>query len=175
MSEAPPPINSVRQPPNPLGMLLNFFTSLKLAVVLLAVSALIVFLGTLAQVNEGLYEAQSRWFKQWIVIRQEGDPWWVLIYPGGYLLGVLLIVNLTGAHLRRFKFPPGGLPLLAAHYVLVMAALWALTYYLLWNPFWFFAACTLLLCLDLLVSSGNIGWKPLVPTAPSGKSPWLTF
>ena len=164
MSEATATVPDVPQPFNLLRAVLDFFTSLKLAVVLLAVSAVLVFLGTIAQVNEGLYEAQSRWFKQWMVIRQEGDPWWVLIYPGGYLLGVLLIVNLMGAHLRRFKFPPGGLPLLIAHYLIIMAALYAVTYFLLWSPFWFFAAGTALMAVELLMASGNMGWKPLVPT-----------
>ena len=41
----------------------KFLTSLKVTVVLLLLSTLLVFLGTLAQVNEGLWEAQERWFK----------------------------------------------------------------------------------------------------------------
>ncbi len=64
------PATVVKPPARPLLAVLNFFTSLKLAVAILGTSAVLVFLGTLAQVNEGLYQAQARWFKQWIVIRQ---------------------------------------------------------------------------------------------------------
>lgn len=164
MSDSPPTPAKAKPPVNPLLAVFNFFTSLKLAVVVLGLSAVLVFLGTLAQVNEGLYQAQARWFKQWIVIRHDGDPLWVWIYPGGYLLGVLLLVNLMGAHLRRFKFPPGGWPVLLLHYSLVMAALFFITYGLLWSPWMFFMACTVLLVLDLVLSSADIGWKPMVGT-----------
>src|SRR5262245_27022206 len=130
-SAAISPAPETKPPVNPLRAVLNFFTSLKLAVVILGLSALLVFLGTLAQVQEGLGQAQARWFKQWIVIRQPGDPVWVWVYPGGYLLGTLLIINLMGGHLRRFKFPPGGWPILLLHYTVVMAALFIITYALL--------------------------------------------
>jgi hypothetical protein len=155
-----PPASSA--PFNPLRAAFHFLTSLKLAVAILGISALLVFLGTIAQVNEGLYLAQARWFKSWIIIRHEGDPWYVLIYPGGYTLGVLLIFNLMGAHLRRFKFPPGGWPALVIHYSLVMGALFAITWGLLWSPWIFFMACTALLVLDMLVGEEKIGWKRLV-------------
>ena len=65
------PVNS----PSVAGRVWNFLTSLKLAVVLLGLSALLVFLGTLAQVHEGLYLAQERWFKSWWILRQKGDIW----------------------------------------------------------------------------------------------------
>lgn len=149
---------------SPLRAIFNFITSLKLAVIILGSSAVLVFLGTIAQVQEGLYLAQARWFKQWIVIRHEGDPWWVLVYPGGYTLGVMLIINLMGAHIRRFKFPPGGWPALLTHYPLVMGALFGITYGLLWSPWIFFMTCTLLMVVDLVLSSEGIGWKPLVGT-----------
>jgi hypothetical protein len=81
----------------------KFFTSLRLTVVLLAFCVLLVFLGTIAQVQEGLWNAQERWFKELLIIRQKGDPWWVPpIFPGGYLLGVMLLLNLIAAHLKRF-------------------------------------------------------------------------
>jgi hypothetical protein len=83
----------------------KFFTSLKLTVWLLGLSMLLVFLGTIAQVHEGLWNAQTRWFRHLLVVREAGDPWWVPpIYPGGYLLGILLLLNLLAAHLKRFHF-----------------------------------------------------------------------
>lgn len=83
----------------------KLFTSLKLTVVLLGLCTLLVFLGTIAQVHEGLWQAQERWFKSFFVIRNEGDVWWVPpIFPGGYTLGFGLLFNLLAAHIKRFQF-----------------------------------------------------------------------
>ena len=82
----------------------KFLSSLKLTVVLLLLSTLLVFLGTLAQVHEGLWEAQTRWFKSFVVLRRDGDPWWVPpVFSGGYTLGFSLLFNLVAAHINRFK------------------------------------------------------------------------
>ena len=51
--------------------IVEFFTSLKLTVVLLAFAIILVFVGTLAQADEGLYGAQAHYFKQWLVDRRE--------------------------------------------------------------------------------------------------------
>ena len=83
----------------------KFLTSLKVTVVLLLLSTLLVFLGTLAQVNEGLWEAQERWFKSYFVFRHAGDAWWVPpVFPGGYTLGFSLLFNLIAAHIHRFQW-----------------------------------------------------------------------
>jgi hypothetical protein len=83
----------------------KFFTSLRLTVTLLGLGVVLVFLGTIAQVTEGLWDAQTRWFRQVLVMRQAGDPWWVPpIFPGGYLLGIMLLLNLAAAHIKRFRF-----------------------------------------------------------------------
>ena len=88
-----------------MSSLWKFFTSLRLTVWLLGISVLLVFLGSLAQVNEGLWNAQARWFKSFVVVRHAGDAWWVPpVFPGGHLLGSLLLVNLLAAHFKRFKF-----------------------------------------------------------------------
>ena len=85
--------------------IVEFFTSLKLTVTLLAFSIVLVFVGTLAQADEGLYGAQAHYFKQWIVIGAHVFGHKIpLILPGGYLLGVLLLVNLVSTHVYRFEF-----------------------------------------------------------------------
>lgn len=82
-----------------------FFTSLKLTVVLLAFAIVLVFIGTLAQADEGLYGAQAHYFRQWIVLGAHVFGHWIpLILPGGYLLGTLLLVNLVASHVYRFEF-----------------------------------------------------------------------
>lgn len=88
-----------------LDRVLKFFTSLRLTVVLLAFGIVLVFVGTVAQADEGLYQAQARYFKHWFV-------WGVMMFghrvpialPGGYLIGTLLLVNLVAAHIKRFQF-----------------------------------------------------------------------
>lgn len=86
----------------------EFFTSLKLTATLLALSVVLVFVGTIAQADEGLYGAQAHYFKQWLVTGTHlfgyKIPWMVL--PGGYLLGTLLLVNLVMSHIYRFQLAP---------------------------------------------------------------------
>ncbi len=87
--------------------LLSPLSSLRLTVLLLAFSVLVVFFGTLAQTDDGLYLAQNRYFRSWFSTwspLSEGWRWIVLPLPGGYLLGVLLLANLVAAHAVRFKF-----------------------------------------------------------------------
>ncbi len=85
--------------------IVGFFTSLKLTVVLLAFAIILVFVGTLAQADEGLYGAQAHYFKQWIVIGANLFGHKIpLLLPGGYLIGTLLLVNLVSSHIYRFEF-----------------------------------------------------------------------
>jgi len=87
-----------------VGRLIKIFTSLRLTVILLAFAIILVFIGTLAQVDEGLYNAQARYFRQWIVLGLDLFGRKVpLILPGGYLIGTLLLVNLLAAHIYRFQ------------------------------------------------------------------------
>ncbi len=79
----------------------KFFVSLKLTVALLALSALLVFLATLDQVNLGIWAVQEKWFKSIIVLQNiKGIP--VPVFPGGYFIGGLLLINLVAAHAKRF-------------------------------------------------------------------------
>jgi hypothetical protein len=84
--------------------LVQFFTSLRLTVTLLAFAIVIVFIGTLAQVDEGLYNAQARYFHQWLIFGVAVDGRNVpLLLPGGYLIGTLLVINLVASHIYRFQ------------------------------------------------------------------------
>lgn len=88
-----------------IGRLIKFFTSLRLTVVLLAFAIVLVFIGTLAQVDAGLYDAQSHYFRQWIVVGLDLFGRRVpMILPGGYLIGTMLLINLLAAHIYRFQF-----------------------------------------------------------------------
>lgn len=87
--------------------LLAPLTSIRLTVILLALGIAVVFFGTVAQTEDGLYVAQARFFRSWFSVFSPHDPAWKWIkipLPGGYLLGTALLVNLIAAHLARFKF-----------------------------------------------------------------------
>jgi ResB-like family len=88
-----------------LGKIVDLFTSLKLTIVCLAAAMALIFAGTLAQVHLGTHEAQQRYFQSWLV-------WWpaerfgfrIPVYPGGHLIGAVLLVNLIAAHVKRFRW-----------------------------------------------------------------------
>jgi hypothetical protein len=68
------------------------------------VGILLVFFGTIAQVNEGLYDAQHRWFRSFFVWwSPAGANWKIPMFPGGYLVGTVLLANLIAAHINRFQ------------------------------------------------------------------------
>ncbi len=65
----------------------------------------IVFVGTLDQVQIGVYEAQLRYFKSFFLyFSLPGSEFRIPYFPGGYTLGAVLLANLIAAHLARFKF-----------------------------------------------------------------------
>jgi hypothetical protein len=84
--------------------LIDIFISLRLTVTLLAFAIVLVFIGTLAQVDEGLYNAQARYFRQWLIFGLDVFGHRIpLLLPGGYLIGTLLLLNLFAAHIYRFQ------------------------------------------------------------------------
>ncbi len=91
-----------------MKLIWKFFTSLRLTVVLLALSVLLIFFGTLAQVDEGLWKAQKIWFESWFIppqrLRLFGWQFTVPFFPGGYLIGFTLLAGLTAAFIHRFTW-----------------------------------------------------------------------
>lgn len=94
-----------------MSTLFRFFASLRLTVILLSLSMVLIFFGTLDQVQYGIWHTQKLYFESFFVVwaYPEQAPfyeqlfWFRLPMPGGYLLGGLLLVNLFAAHLTRFK------------------------------------------------------------------------
>ena len=88
-----------------LNRLSGAISSLRLTVICLAAALVLVFAGTLAQVHQGLYFVQEQYFQSWFV-------WWaapsgsfrIPVFPGGHLLGALLLGNLIASIIRRFSF-----------------------------------------------------------------------
>ncbi len=108
--------------------MIRFFTSLRLTVVCLALGLVLVFFGTMAQDPLGLYLAQDKFFHSFFV---PAAPMWAAIkktlqmlhiylppstaadvlhgsrfpvFPGGYLIGGVLLINLVASHFKRFTF-----------------------------------------------------------------------
>jgi hypothetical protein len=87
-----------------LEVLVRIFTSLRLTVVLLALGLVLVFWGTLAQVHLGLYRAQNEFFRSFFIYwTPSGSSLRLPIFPGGYFIGGLLLLNLFCAHFRYYQ------------------------------------------------------------------------
>ena len=125
-----------RSPYNPL----TYLASLRLTIVLLSLSIFLIFVGTLAQVDQGIWWVVEEYFRSlyvWVpldVFRpvfwpSAKTPWDVsFIFPGGFLLLGLLVVNLIAAHAVRYKVrAQGGAWLIGWVCMLVGSGLYALT------------------------------------------------
>ncbi len=96
--------------------IIDFFLSLKLTVVLLCLSMVLVFAGTLAQVDKGIWTVMDQYFRcliAWIDLhvffpRSMDIPDVRIPFPGGFLIGWLLVINLITVHWASFKVQVSG-------------------------------------------------------------------
>ncbi len=87
-----------------LQTLFKFFSSLRLTVTCLVCGCILVFWGTLAQVHLGLFKAQSEFFRSFLIYWPlDGTAPHIPVFPGGYLVGTVLLINLLAAHLRYYQ------------------------------------------------------------------------
>ena len=94
--------------------------SLKLTVLLVALSVILIFCGTLVQVDEGIWTVVHKYFRNftfaWFPVRifyhipgfGSWFPWlndlpYHFPFFGGWLLGSAMLINLVAAHAIRFK------------------------------------------------------------------------
>jgi hypothetical protein len=100
---------------------ISIFTSLRLTVVCLAFALVLVFVGTLAQVQIGLYAAQSEFFRSFFVYwTPKGTHWKIPYLPGGWLIGLVLLVNLLAAHIKRFQLKRKKIGIILIHAGLIL-------------------------------------------------------
>ncbi|RME94210.1 MAG: ResB protein required for cytochrome C biosynthesis [Verrucomicrobia bacterium] len=97
--------------------------SLRLTLVLLILAAVLVFVGTMAQVKLGIHAAQVRYFQSLFVYAELGGGLRVPVLPGGYLIGGLMVINLICAYATRIHRPRGRWGLLLVHAGLLMLLL----------------------------------------------------
>ncbi len=121
--DSAPPV-STRPAPGPgLYVLkgLKVLASLQLTVVMFAIGILLVFFGTVAQMDFGIWTVVDKYFWSWVVMvpfdlfHKFGsvfiDPNWKdeapwegsFPFPGGKLVGAVMLANLLAAHFVRFK------------------------------------------------------------------------
>lgn len=106
--EEPP---RIRKSKPPLYLCLEILASLRITVVLFVLSLALVFYGTWAQMEMSIWSAVDNYFKSWIVMIPLRivfcygfpDIPGVLPFPGGKLIGSLMLINLLAAHAVRFK------------------------------------------------------------------------
>ncbi len=100
---------------------IEFFTSLRLTVACLALALAVVFAGTLAQVDIGLYAAQAEYFRSFFVYwTPRGTHWKIPFLPGGWLIGLALLMNLLAAHIKRFQLSRDKIGLTLIHAGLIL-------------------------------------------------------
>ncbi len=108
--------------------ILKPLASLKLTVVIFALSIFLVFAGTLAQVHAGIWTVVDQYFRSLIVpidlqifVPQDiatipGRIW----FPGGLTLGTIMLVNLIAAHAVRFKFSKKRIGIIITHFGVIL-------------------------------------------------------
>ncbi|MEP2775679.1 MAG: cytochrome c biogenesis protein ResB [Luteolibacter sp.] len=107
-----------------LAMPVAIFSSLRLTVVLLSLAMILIFVATLLQVKMGIHEVQLLYFQSWLAWLDvlPGEKKFSIPFPGGMLLGALLLLNLLAAHIRRFqlRWQKAGLILVHAGIILML-------------------------------------------------------
>ena len=120
---APTPRRPATRGPNVVFQILKPIASLRLTIALFVISLLIVFFGTLAQKRDSLNTVLAEYFYCWVAkvdlnliseftqvffqfrfLGTDEEPVRVPVpFVGGFLLGWAMVVNLTAAHIVRFK------------------------------------------------------------------------
>ena len=77
----------------------KFLSSIKITVVCLILLFILTFWGTVAQVDQGLYQAQQTFFNSWYFL-----VWNFLPFPGAQLILWVLFINLTAVSITRFVY-----------------------------------------------------------------------
>jgi hypothetical protein len=104
-----------------LRRFIDLITSLKLTIVCLAAAMVLIFAGTISQVHLGIWEAQQRYFQSLVVWwPAEGNGFKIPIFPGGHLIGAVLLINLIAAHAKRFRWSMSKLGIHLTHAGLII-------------------------------------------------------
>lgn len=104
-----------------LRRILKFLSSLELTIACLSLAMVLVFWSTLAQKNLDAFYAQKQFFYTCFVwVMPKGMHHAIPVFPGGYLLGTVFLVNLVAAHTVRFKFSSKKSGIILTHLGLIL-------------------------------------------------------
>lgn len=118
------------QPKNLPRLFVALFSSYWLAMVVLIFMTLITLFGTLYQVDHGLFAAKQKYFHSWFLLHylRDGMPLppsleWIgtipLPMPGGFLLMLLLTINLSIGAILKVRKRKKGIGMLIAHFGMI--------------------------------------------------------
>ena len=119
----------------PFKRLLSPLASLRLTVALFAMAIFLIFVGTLAQVDKGMWEVMDDYFTAWFAWVEFQvffpRPWFPnfqdvpfsFLFPGGKLIGLAMFINLVAAHTVRFTARATGTRLVSGLAILLVGAL----------------------------------------------------
>ena len=103
--------------------------SLKFTVFTLGVSVWLVFVGTLAQMDMGIWDVVNEYFRcffakvhiSYMIPGEVSDKTAQLYYyfPGGYIIGGAMLINLLSAHSLKFKISAKGKDLVLGLLIIV--------------------------------------------------------
>lgn len=116
--DTPPPRTTGWSPRTWPRRFYRFFTSFKLATVVLVFMTVVTLLGTLGQVEHGLHAAKQKYFHSWFFVEKIGGV--PLLFPGGLLLMILLFMNMTLGAIVKVKKRWKGFGLLVSHIGMLM-------------------------------------------------------
>ncbi len=95
--------------------------SLRLTVVLLVLGMVLVVIATLDQVNLGIWAVQEKYFRSFFVAQHlPHSDVAIPFFPGGYLVGGALLLNLLCAQFNRFTLTWRNLGLHLTHFGLIL-------------------------------------------------------
>lgn len=111
------------------GRILDFLAGFRLSVLILFFMFLVTWLGTLSQVELGLFQSQKKYFESWLVVQPVLGPIHVPL-PGGLLLMVALSVNLLLGGIVRLRRTWSRVGILIGHVGIAMLLLAGLVKFL---------------------------------------------
>jgi hypothetical protein len=108
---------------------LEMAADLRITVTLFVLSLLLVFWGTLAQVDNGVWTIVAKYFRSfyvWVPLKvvcfNSIESTLPILFPGGWLIGSVMLANLLAAHAVRFKLAwnRAGILLIHAGLIIIM-------------------------------------------------------
>src|SRR5262245_19182743 len=93
--------------------------SIKLTLFCIALLMILIFWGTLAEVQIGTFAAQKEFFDSFWIYKRMG-PMKIPVFPGGHMIGALWMANLVAAFFTQFDYEKKHLGILCSHFGIIV-------------------------------------------------------